>query len=459
MTRLPGNGLLRRHGGRSLLGALVLLAALAGPACGGSNTAPAPAAPTATPAAHATAAASPTALPEITVVPSPTTSVEPDGDAAYDHVLALSVEIGSRPAGSEAETAAAAYISEQLQSYGYETEIQEFPFESEFGREASLRTTAPEETTVEASPLVQSAAGQAEGQLVFAGEGLSEDYPPEGISGRIALLRRGDVFFADKVANAEAAGASAVVIFNNEPGEFIGVLSETSAIPAATISQDEGERLLSLLEEGPVRVSLHVAGPQRGTSRNVIGRPSDEPCETVSGGHFDSVPAGPGANDNASGTAAVLELARVVAARDLPGVHCFVLFGAEELGLFGSRHFVDGLTPEEVDALRAMLNFDVVSAGEEWQVAGSPELVDLATALAVDAGIAAVQGDLAPGLSSDHTSFIEAGIPAVFFFRMGEHFFSDVMHTPQDTADIVLLSDLEDAVTMGLLLLESLGTG
>ncbi len=453
MTRLPEDGPLRRRRGLSLLGALLLLAALAGPACGGSNTAPAP------PAATATPAASPTALPDITVVPSPTTSVEPDGDAAYEHVLALSVEIGSRPAGSDAETAAAAYISEQLRSYGYETEIQEFPFESEFGREASLRTTAPEETTVEASPLVLSAAGQAEGQLFFAGEGLPEDYPPEGIRGRVALLRRGDVFFADKVANAEAAGASAVVIFNNEPGEFVGVLSKTSAIPGATISQDEGERLLSLLEDGPVRVSLHVAEPQRGTSRNVIGRPSDEPCETVSGGHYDSVPAGPGANDNASGTAAVLELARVAAARHLPGVHCFVLFGAEELGMFGSRHYVAIMTPEEAEALRAMLNFDVVSAGESLQVVGSPELVDLATSLAADAGLDAVQGDLAPGLASDHVSFMEADIPAVFFFRMNEHFLSDVMHTPQDTADIVLPSDLEDAVTMGLLLLESLGAG
>ena len=458
MIRFPTTGLLQRPNRLSLVGAFLLLAALAAPACGGDDTAPPPV-PTATPAAEANVAPSPTVLPESAVVPSPTPPARPDGDTAHQHVLALSVQIGSRPAGSEAEIAAAEYIFEQLESYGYEAETQEFPFESEFGRQASLRTTTPEETTVEASPLMRSAGGRPEGELVFAQLGLPEDYPPEGLGGRIALVRRGGPVFADKVANAEAAGASAVIIFNNQTGGYAGALPEWSRIPALAISQEEGERLLSLLEQGTVRVSLDVGEPERGTARNVIGRPSDEPCETISGGHFDSVPAGPGANDNASGTAAVLELARVVAASDLPGVHCFVLFGAEELGLLGSRHFVEGLTAEEVDALQAMLNFDVVSAGESWQVVGTPSLAEEAETLAAGAGIEAAAGELASGLGSDHTSFEQAGVPVVFFLQQGEHFLRATIHTAQDTADIVLPSDLEDAVTMGLLLLTSLAEG
>ncbi len=106
-----------------------------------------------------------------------------------------------------------------------------------------------------------------------------------------------------------------------------------------------------------------------------------------------------------------------------------------------------------------MLNFDVVSAGESWQVVGTPALVEEAAALAVGVGIEAVGGELASGLGSDHSSFEEAGVPVVFFLRQGEHFLGDVIHTAQDTADIVLPSDLEEAVTMGLLLLTSLGEG
>jgi aminopeptidase YwaD len=431
---------------------VVLLAALVMSACGADNEST----PTPTPTTTATATVEPTVTPSPTPAPTPTVApADPDGDLAFDHVLALSVDIGSRPAGSDAESAAADYISDQLESFGYETEIQEFPFQSSVLRQASLEVTAPEPTTIGANPLLRSASGRAEGELVFADLGLPEDYPPEGANGRIALLRRGVLLFAEKVANAEDAGASAVIIFNNESGGFSGALQEDSTIPVLAISQVDGERLLSLLEEGSVRVSIEV-NELSGTSRNVIGRPSDEPCDTISGGHFDSVPQGPGGNDNASGTAAVLELARVVATRDLPGVRCFVLFGAEEVGLLGSRHFVDTLTPEELDALDAMLNFDVVGGEGAWQLDGTPELAERAVSLASDAGIDAAGVPLKKGYSSDHATFLQMNVPAVLFLRYNEDFFSNIIHTAQDTAELVKPLYLEQAVTMGLALLTSL---
>lgn len=179
---------------------------------------------------------------------------------------------------------------------------------------------------------------------------------------------------------------------------------------------------------------------------------ASDQCETISGGHFDSVRQAPGASDNASGTATVLELARTVAARDLPGDHCFVLFGAEEPGLIGSRHFVQALDEVEREGLRAMLNFDMTGVGETWFLIGSPELVAAASEAAAGAGIEVTPSDQPTALGSDHHSFVSAGLPAIWFFRVND----DLLHTPEDTADRVQPDQMAEAVTLGLLLLEAL---
>jgi aminopeptidase YwaD len=433
---------------RRLDRALVLLLALAAlipAACGGATrTAPTPSPPPTSTAPALTAGAG-----------SFVGSTQPSGELAFQHVKALAVDIGPRPAGSDAEIEAARYVGDQLRSYGYVVEEQTFEFTSELGREASLRVLIPEPEDLKSSAFTGSAAGRVEGNLVFAGLGRPEEFPPGGLQGGVALLRRGEIYFADKVRNAVQAGASAAVIFNNSPDFFEGALGAEGAIPVVSISGKDGERLVALLEQAPVEVSMEVGPPVEATSRNVIGRPADGHCETVAGGHFDSVPQAPGANDNASGTATVLELARTVAALHLPGDHCFVLFGAEELGLLGSHHFVETLDEAQRHELRAMLNFDMTGVGESWLLIGSPELVALGAQVAVDAGIAATPAEQPGGMGSDHQSFLSAGLPAIWVYRVTD----TLLHTPQDTAARVQPRQMEEAVTLGLLLLEKLPAG
>jgi aminopeptidase YwaD len=421
---------------------LLALAALTLAACSGA----APPAPTSSP-------------PPTPTAPAPTAgagsfigATQPSGELALQHVEALAVDIGPRPAGSDAEIEAARYIGDQLRSYGYVIEEQTFEFTSELSREASFRVLIPETQDLESSAFTGSAAGHVEGKLVFARLGRPEEFPPGGLQGSVALLRRGELYFSDKVRNAVEAGASAAVIFNDSPDFFEGGLGGEGAIPVVSISGEDGERLLALLEQAPVEVSVEVGPPVEATSRNVIGRPASGRCETVAGGHFDSVPQGPGASDNASGTATVLELARTVAARHLTGDHCFVLFGAEELGLLGSRHFVEALDEVERHELRAMLNFDMTGVGESWLLIGSPELVALGTQAAVGAGIEARPSEQPESLGSDHQSFLDAGLPAIWVFRVTD----TLLHTPQDTADRVQPHQMEEAATLGLLLLEKL---
>jgi aminopeptidase YwaD len=424
------------------LALLLALVALALVACGGATS----------------PALTPSPSPSLTVpVPTPTAvaasfvgATEPSGELAFQHVETLAVDIGPRPAGSDAEIEAARYIGDQLRSYGYVVEEQTFEFASELGRESSLQVLVPETQVLESSAFTGSAVGHVEGKLIFAGLGHPEEFPSGGLQGGVALLRRGEIYFVDKVRNAVEAGASAAIIFNDSPDFFEGSLGAEGAIPVVSISGDDGERLLALIEQAPVEASVEVGPPIEVTSRNVIARPASDRCETISGGHFDSVPQAPGASDNASGTATVLELARTVAARHLPGDHCFVLFGAEELGMLGSHHFVETLDEAERGELRAMLNFDMTGVGESWLLIGSPELVALAAQAAEGAGIEATPSEQPLGLGSDHQSFLEAGLPAVWVYRVTDN----LLHTPQDTADRVQPNQMEEAATIGLLLLE-----
>src|SRR5439155_19212893 len=135
-------------------------------------------------------------------------------------------------------------------------------------------------------------------------------------------------------------------------------LFQEGPLPTAMLSGQEGEALKVLVDAGPQRAHLAVAGQvQELVGRNVVARkPGASGKTVVVGGHYDSVPTGPGANDNGSGTAVTLEVARVMAGRDYPHTLEFVAFDAEELGLLGSEYYVGQLTPEQRQAVVAMIN-------------------------------------------------------------------------------------------------------
>ncbi len=387
---------------------------------------------------------------------SPTTTSSPSplvsGHQAYRHVLALADDIGSRPAGSEAERQAAQYISHQLTTYGYQTQVQEFTFEF-YVEKATLEVEAPAPLSLNPRALRLSAGGEVTAELVLAGLGRPQDFPPEGLKGRIALIERGDLSFSDKVTNATAAGAAAVVIYNNVEGLFRGELKEESPIPALSLSQAEGRQLQALLEEGPLTVHLFVQSAQETkTSQNVIGRSPQDDCQVVVGAHYDSVAAGPGANDNASGSATLLEIARVLDLRGQAEGVCFVAFGAEELELFGSRHFVATLASQGQPNPRAMVNLDMVGVGGEWQLMGSPSLVEKIDQAAAALGLDPVPTE--PRLNSDHLSFMEAGIPAILIHR----FEDPRRHTESDRAEFVEPQLLKEAAKLTLLVLAELAS-
>jgi aminopeptidase YwaD len=379
------------------------------------------------------------------------------GELALGHVRALAA-LGPRVAGSATDRLAADYVAARLRDLGYEVTEQPFPFPYFETRRVSLEVVSPRRTAVEARVLIYSPStpGPLTAEVVAAGRGTPQDFAGIAVRGKIALVERGDLRFADKVANAARAGAVAVVIYNNEPGSVVGTLLEPSAIPAVTISQADGRRLREWLQSGPVVVTLLVdTVHEQRSSTNVVGvLPGPAARRLVIGGHYDSVEGSPGANDNASGVAAALEVARMLRADPPPVGVEIVAFGAEEPGLYGSRFYTQS---PRLAAVAGMVNLDMVGVGDRLLIGNTgsdARLVDAAVEVARQLGLPATRTRLG---ASDHTSFERAGIPAVFL-----HWTDDPRyHSPQDTPEHVRPDRLDAVIriTVGVSRARAVGGG
>jgi len=319
------------------------------------------------------------------------------------HVLELSKE--PRVSGTPAEARAAEYISGQFRSSGYTVEVMEFEFEGDRFRAGEVTV---DRKTIEALTLAGSPGGKVSGPAAFVGLADEEGIGGRDLTGKMAVAERGVLNFGVKYENVRAAGAVGLVVVNNRPGSFSGNLATGARIPVVGVSQEDGAAVIEAAKAGR-EVGLQ-APPTVGMTKalNVIARPSaDSPCQVLVGGHFDTVPSAPGANDNASGTANVIELARALAVDGLDEGVCFATFGAEESGLYGSKALVEQMRARGALPQYAV-NLDVTGIGGQVEVIGDGPLAQTAIALATGAGIPAVPSKLPPNSGSDHQSFLDA---------------------------------------------------
>ena len=371
---------------------------------------------------------------------------------AFGYLSELAEDIGPRESATAQEREAAEYLFAKLREMGYESELQDFTMEFLSPEGTSLTIDGSDPTEFAAAPLRLTAIGSGSGALIPIGLGFSGDLPPEGLEGRVALVQRGTITFEEKVRRAAEAGATAVIIYNNQAGTFNGQLRTRSAIPAVAISREDG-LLLEELAAGREVQALVVVQNQLLSSQNVVGEGAGtRDGVIILGAHYDTVAGVAGANDNASGTATLLTLATVLAGQSSSTGLRFIAFGSEELGLRGSRFYVDGLSDVEKSRIVAMFNFDALGAGTALSLTGTRELVDRLLLLADELGIPASRGSSPAGASSDHASFEAAGIPNVAFFADD---FSRI-HSPEDTIDHVSPDLLGNAAALTLVFLQSL---
>ncbi len=275
---------------------------------------------------------------------------------------------------------------------------------------------------------------------------------------------------ADKVAQARRRGAAAVLLVPRStavpgPRPFASV---QSTIPALWVSFPALASALPGLPDwiaavdagGPAPVATAVAArvatagaPRAATVVNVVGVvPGLDPVlrdeVVVVGAHFDHLGQlpfradhFPGADDNASGTAVVMELARLVGASHLAPARTlvFAAWNGEELGLLGSRHWA-GAPPYPLAATVAAFSIDMVGVGQpglQFAIAWEPgsELLGVAAGSAAELGLADPLSFLAePVFGSDHYHFSAAGVPAAWLSTPTLALHPDY-HTPGDTPD------------------------
>jgi aminopeptidase YwaD len=380
----------------------------------------------------------------------------PSGASAFNHVQHLAGVIGPRVAGTPADRQAAEYMATQFRQYGYAVEFHTFQFPFFEVRQVQMQVAGAQPRTIQAEALLLTAATPAAGieaEVVSVGLGRPEDFEGRRVTGAIALAERGGLTFREKMVNAASRGAVAIIVYNNQPGIVPGTLQQRAEIPAVTVSQDDGRQLVDAAQAGSLRIRLmvDVVNETRSTA-NVVAtkRGTTRPNEIiVIGGHFDSVPRSPGANDNASGVATLMEAARVLASVPTARTIQFVPFSGEELGLFGSAAFAN----DRRQGVVAMINLDMVGWGERLMVGNSPgrdgAAVDTALQVAQRLGIE-VNRFRAGG--SDHVSFERHGIPAVFVHRGIDPSY----HRPTDVPANVDPKHLEEAARLLVALIQDL---
>lgn len=333
------------------------------------------------------------------------------------------VSFGPRVPETSASTQASNYLLAEYRQAGYQTELGRFTYPKFEDRGSTLTVDG---VIIKGRALNRSPAGQLSAPLVVVPSvGRSQDFAAVDVKGAIAIVRRGEIRFGQKAQNAAAAGAVGLVIVNTNPDLLYGSLDSEANIPVLGLSSQQGESLLQNTRSEPPVANLNVNVRQKTiTGYNIIAHlPDVKQPNVLLGAHYDSVPKSPGANDNASGTAVILELARRLANEPLAHQTWFVAFDAEEDGLQGSKAFVKTAEPKFLSSLQAMLNFDMVGVNDQLFVGGTESLIVLAQK--TNPKLSKIRDTGA----SDHEPFARAGVPVLFFYR-GE---DPNYHSPTDT--------------------------
>jgi aminopeptidase YwaD len=395
-----------------------------------------------------------------------------------DITIFSSEEFEGREAGTEGEKKAAAYIKLQMKEIGItpmfdSTYLQEFTFQGNWtlGND-NILTINKEEFQLHNDFFVlpNSASGRVYAPALYVGYGLEteshndyaeltdlkdriffmEYYLPDsnnsqGLSQPLEVIQK-------KIELAQKKGALAVVFVNTK---------EDRRDPSTSLNQRLGrenipvlfakKEVLEFWQQEDTEENVLLAADlirETHTAFNVAGYIDNQAEHTVViGGHYDHLGYGgrgsrspgvnvlhPGADDNASGTAGVLEAARYLFQSDLKGHnYIFIAFSAEEKGLLGSRHFAssDAYNMEKVNY---MLNFDMIGRMENSSLTiygtGSSPIWESTIDSVTPPNITVRKSSSGVG-ASDHTSFYQKNIPVLFFFS-GLH---DDYHRPADTED------------------------
>jgi Zn-dependent M28 family amino/carboxypeptidase len=368
----------------------------------------------------------------------------------------------NRAAGTQGHLESLEYVEETLAAAGYVTQRQEFEYQRVHYETATLEQTAPTPTPytllTDFYPMDYTGDGDVTAAVQAVDINLAGDRASTSgcestdfagfTAGSIALIQRGSCDFSVKAVNALAAGAVGVIIFNqgNENpdddrfGVFGGTLSsadwagDDTPVPVVSTSFDQGAEWATT-----AGLVLHLQVTTVTTDVQTWNLLADTPTgradrTVVVGAHLDSVPEGPGINDNGSGTAALMETALQLKNLGIQTENRirFAFWSGEEDGLLGSSYYVSQLSKSQVKETAVNLNFDMLGSpnggrfvydgdGNGFGTSG-PNGSDVVEGV-FDTYFASQQLATEPTAfdgRSDYFAFIGAGIPAGGLFSGAE---------------------------------------
>ncbi len=351
----------------------------------------------------------------------------------------------NRALGSPGYAASAEYVADTLKAKGFDVTTNDFEVRLPFADQPVVTVGGQ---SVKAAPLkftIGTPGGGLTAPLVAARTDdtpgcTADDYAGRGVSGAIVLVDRGACPFSDKEAAAAQSGAVALIVANNADGDQFsaGTLGEGTdvKIPVVGISKADGVRL----RDNPATATIKLnAGVRVKRTHNVIAQTKTGSTHDVVmvGAHLDSVPEGPGINDNGSGVAAVLETAvQLGSSPDVRNAVRFGFWGAEEEGLVGSQKYVETLDSEALKDIALYLNFDMLASPNPgyFTYDGDQSAPPTGSVPRVPEGSAGIERTLAAYLKgagktpqdtdfdgrSDYDGFTRAGIPAGGLFSGAE---------------------------------------
>jgi Zn-dependent M28 family amino/carboxypeptidase len=365
---------------------------------------------------------------------------------------------GNRFSGFPGYDASVDYVVETLEAAGYDPEVQAFDYLAfEVVGPSTLQQVAPGSITyrenVDFGAITQSDPGDVTAPVtpvdLQLGLGNTSTSGCEASdfagfpSGNIALLQRGSCTFELKAENAAAAGAVGIVIFNQGDTDA----ADRNGIPAVTLTANNTSGIPVLGTTYALGVTLaNTPGLQMRVFANTLRRilptynviaentGANDDNVVMAGAHLDSVLAGPGINDNGSGSAAILETAVKMAKLKPTNTVRFSWWGAEESGLVGSTNYVNGLSEAERDRIALYLNFDMIGSPNYIQMVYDADQSGFVAPVLVPPGSTAIEDlfesfytlrsepydDAEFSGRSDYQAFIIAGIPAGGLFTGAE---------------------------------------
>lgn len=287
-------------------------------------------------------------------------------------------EIGHRAPGSKNEYECAKYLKEKLEKMGLDVWIEEFESPSHTANSSTL-ISIEDKREFPTLPVLFSPVGKAEGELIFLGSSewfLTESGELEGKIG--LLLSDGDRFSRHKFAlSLEEKGLEGLIVVSPHFGTMdTKVIREPKLknMPVITVPMEEGY-VLKKYKGKKFVMSVEGDGEKRDGSQNVVAKIEGKGERWfVIGAHYDTAPFIEGGLDNTSGTAVLLEVARLLSQKKLASTVYILFTGSEENGGddYTGRGAQDFFKKRENEVSQCIGYIDIDSVGD---IIGIPSLV------------------------------------------------------------------------------------